>query len=70
MAAENQPTESSTQGPAAYENWKAAERSEPQQYAAEVPLFSDASIAGEIDTGIGPYQLLRAENGSGPILHT
>ncbi len=45
-------------GPISYENWKAKLEGHPSQGAVEFPLFTDAHIIGQIETGLGPYQLL------------
>lgn len=44
-------------GPFLYENWKAANAGIPRQATYEVPLFTDARIAGEVEEGLGPYRL-------------
>jgi hypothetical protein len=43
-------------GPLAHENWLRAKNGCLPNYAFECPLLSDAAIAGQIETGYGPYQ--------------
>lgn len=47
---------SQEEGPATYENWKAAEAAVPSNGGFEYPLFTDARILGHLS--FGPYQLL------------
>lgn len=44
-------------GPISYQNWKAKLEGYPSKCAVEFPLFTDAHITGQIETGLGPYQL-------------
>ena len=62
---------SQEEGPATYENWKAAEAAVPSNGGFEYPLFTDARILGHLS--FGPYQLLNtishASSLSGKTLH-
>ena len=49
--------------PVAYKNWIAYERMASPRMGGEIPLFTDAHITGQIEKGIGPYQLLNTVRG-------
>jgi hypothetical protein len=49
-------------GPLAYENWLTAERGESSAGLAEVPVFTDAYITGEVTDGYGPYSFINTIN--------
>ena len=49
-------------GPPVQENWRAFLRGSRLQGAFEHPLFTDARVVGEVDEGLGPYQLLLTFN--------
>lgn len=46
--------------PVCIANWKAQHADEPIQWTMEFPIYSDAWITGQIDTGLGPYCFLNA----------
>jgi hypothetical protein len=45
-------------GPFSYRNWKSHIADQPLQLIFEYPLFTDVWIVGEIDEGLGPYQII------------
>jgi len=45
------------QGVFSYTNWRAALAGQPPRWAYECPLFTDARIIGDAETGYGPYQV-------------
>ncbi len=47
-----------TEGPFAYEYWRAALNGTPINPTFEFPLFTDAHITAEVVSGLGAYQLL------------
>lgn len=49
-------TQASFSGPASYVNWKAEQQNEPRKYTIEVPLYSDARVAGALYE-CKPYEL-------------
>jgi hypothetical protein len=57
-----------SRGPDAYENWRAAASGKAKMAAFEYALYSDARLTGEVTTGLGPYRFfnpvaLRCERG-------
>jgi hypothetical protein len=57
MAKSEQPGAGERRGPQGYENWRLASRGVPVQSGAEVPLYSDSHVAGEVLEGWGPYRV-------------
>src|SRR2546429_613393 len=57
-------------GPIGFENWRAAQAGANVESGAEVPLFTDAWITGEISDGLGPYLLLNTISMQPGALHS
>ena len=54
------PNDVSVTGPMSFRNWRRSLTGSPCFGVSEVPLYSDATICGEVRKGIGPYRLLNA----------
>jgi hypothetical protein len=53
-------TPTRTSGPEFYSNWKASVAGCPYLGGFEAPLYTDAHITGQINHGLGPYEILNA----------